>query len=147
MSIEIIKLELVSKAGFTREKLNPVEMAARLGSELPGHIKFDPSLKMNHAQYKIIRQQSHDGTGVFTNQLLMDALLPLVNICSYYKPSPPDPTRTVIAVKYTIGYLWLTTVFGQVDLSAGCYPGLLERVRIPVICEFVYAESGDQNDQ
>jgi len=40
-------------------------------------------------------------------------------------------------MRYVVGPMLLSTVFGVVDLKCGRYPGQRERVRIPVICEVV----------
>ncbi len=127
-------------AGFSRIKLNPVDVVRdRFGVEL-NHIAYDPSLRKADCHYQVIRQTSHDGTSLFTHELLASALVEIAKMHSYSKKIPPKDWGKVIAIKYTLGPLWLTTVYGRVNLPAGNYPGEKQRVRMSVVCEYVYAD-------
>lgn len=94
-------------------------------------ITYDPTLK---PQYRIIRQQSHDGTQMFTSQMLAQAMEPLLCGTSYYKPEPPEAG---MVPRYTVGKIKLAIAYGRVKLPAGEYPGQRERITIPVRVEWV----------
>lgn len=131
-------------AGFSRIKLNPLDVVRdQFGVEL-NHITYDPSLRKADCHYQVIRQTSHDGTLLFTHELLASALVEIANMHSYSKKLPPKDWDKVIAIKYTLGPLWLTTVYGRVNLPAGNYPGEKQRVRMSVVCEYIY-EGGDSD--
>jgi hypothetical protein len=97
-------------------------------------------MRKSDAQYQIIRQSSHDGTFAFTYELLSDTVLNLVSMDSFAKNYPPDEFKKVVAINYTIGPLWLSTVYGRVKLRVGEYPGQRERTRMSVACTYIYAE-------
>ncbi len=128
---------------FTKQKFNPLELIEKMtgvnSSQIP-HVAYDPTLRRADCDYRIIRQQSNDGTLIFTHDLLLKTLAPVVEKTSYFKGNPPEEGRTLKDIKYTVGPLWLSTVFGTVDLPAGHYPGQRERTRMPVKVEYIYAE-------
>lgn len=125
---------------FTKQKINPLELIKTITENTVPHITYDPTLRGSNCDYKIIRSQTSDGTLIFTQDLLLKTLIPVVNKNSYSKLLPPAPDRVVVDVKYTVGPLWLSTVFGTVDLPVGHYPGQRERTRMPVKVEYIYAE-------
>jgi hypothetical protein len=96
------------------------------------HIIFDPKVK---AQYRIRRQCSHDGTLLFSIDLMQKAFLPLLSKDSFYKRdgflSPEE-----FDIKYIIGPIKVINIYGLVDLPCGRVPGQRERVVIPVRCEY-----------
>jgi hypothetical protein len=120
-------------SNFRKERLTLDEVMRSVGAEWTGepHIAFDPNLKH---QYRIIRQQSHDGTQIFTCQMMEDALMNLFRRNSYYAPMglPAED----VDIFYTVGPIRLVTVHGKVNLPAGRYPGQRERITIPVRCEY-----------
>lgn len=96
------------------------------------YIVFDPKVDY---QYRIIRRHAHDGLWMFTDQLLLDCLMLLLQRQSYYKPmGPPDRSRE--APFYTIGYIRRAVVYGDVDLPCGRVMGCRESWTIPVKCEY-----------
>jgi hypothetical protein len=105
-----------------------------IGAEWVGqpHIRFDPHMT---PQYRIRRGAFHDGTMVFSVELLARALSTLFNESSYYIPmgEPPEGMRS----EYTIGPIKQFSAYGRVKLPAGVFPGEHERVVIPVRCEYV----------
>ena len=125
---------------FKRQKINPIDVIRNQLGVTCDHITYDPNLKKSGCQYQIIRQCSHDGTMVFTCELLADTLINLANMESYAKNFPPADFNKLVAIKYTVGPIWLSTVYGQVKLPAGTYPGQRERTRMCVVCEYVYAD-------
>lgn len=130
-------------AGFSRIKLNPLDVVRdQFGVEL-NHITYDPSLRKADCHYQVIRQCAHDGTMMFTCDLLAETLHNLIKMESYAKKSPPNFSK-LVAIKYTVGPLWLSTVYGQVQLPAGTYPGEIQRTRMRVACEYVYADETPQ---
>ena len=118
---------------FRKERLSLEDVMKILEAEWTGdpHITYDPDLVQ---QYKIIRQQSHDGTQMFTWQMIRDSMLNLFHMNSYYRPMGLPPEDCYI--HYTVGTIRLVTVHGYVDLPAGRYPGQRERIVIPVTCEY-----------
>nr|DAM52222.1 MAG TPA: hypothetical protein [Caudoviricetes sp.] len=128
-------------SNFRGEKLNPLEVIKQQIGITCDHITYDPTLRKSKSQYQRIRQCSHDGTMIFTCELLADTLLDLINMRSYAKNFPPEEGKTVVGIKYTVGSLWLSTVWGTVELPAGTYPGQCQRTRMSVVCEYIYAEA------
>jgi hypothetical protein len=119
---------------FYREIYNPMDILKKYFKNEPEHIKYNPDLK---GDYEIIRQCQHDGTAIFTIELMGEVLKNLVNKESFYKPVPPDFEK-IKDIKYEVGPLRIATVFGNVELPAGCYPGEKQRARIAVKCEYIY---------
>lgn len=120
-------------SSFEKERFSLDDIMKILEAKWTGnpHITYDPSLV---PQYRIIRQQSHDGTQIFTLDLIRDSMMHLFTMNSYYKPMglPPEDCY----VQYTVGTIRLVTVYGTVDIPAGRYPGQRERIIIPVTCEY-----------
>lgn len=100
-----------------------------LPPEAYSHIVVNPALsRLSGAQYDVIRQSTHDGSGNFTEELIKDVLAPLVMKYSFYKPIDKKPIR------YEVGLLRWSIVYGDVDLPAGRMRGQKERMRLPVRC-------------
>lgn len=118
------------KERFTLAEIMKI-LEASFDKGIEPFIKYDPTVK---PQYRIIRQQSHDGTQIFTWEFLMNAMLPLFSRNSYYTPEPPISGHQPV---YTIGKIRLVTVFGRVDVPAGRIWGQRERIVIPVSVEWV----------
>jgi hypothetical protein len=128
---------------FSRQKHNPLEL---IEAYWPGadvsHIAYDESMSSGSGDYDIIRQSGGDGTLSFTVQMIQEALLPVVNSHSFatnkvQKVDFEKPGK----VQYRIGPMSHSQVFGMIYL--GCsetqkYPGQRERVRMPVVSDFVY---------
>lgn len=119
----------------SRHFFNPIAWLENRGVNC-SHITFDPALK---PEYRIIRGTTHDGTLLFTEEVIGKALAPLANRSSFYKHTEPD-WEMVKEVRYTVGLARLATVFGQVMLPCSAtqtYPGQRERITVPVRCEYV----------
>lgn len=118
----------------SRDRLDLNEAMRFIGAKWTGesHIVFDPELT---PQYRIRRASSHDGTLLFSMELMQKALTPLFDLSSYYKPmgKPPHGMRP----RYTIGRIKRFSVYGRVKLPVGVYPGERECVVIPVRCDYV----------
>lgn len=115
-------------SSWERHRINPVEWMRKRGWPVD-HLTYDP--KLRKGDYSIIRGSSHDGTLLFTEELIERALVHLAMKASFHKPRQAE-FEAAKEVQYTIGPLRLVTVFGTVDIPAGRYPGQRERVRIPV---------------
>lgn len=125
---------------FRKEKHNPVELIEQLW---PGastaHITYDPDMKKG--QYDIVRQSGGDGTLLFTLEMFKKGLRDIVQGLSFYKPSEPKDWSEIKEIKYIIGPMRHVIVFGMIELACSKdkkYPGLRERIRMPVRCEYVY---------
>jgi hypothetical protein len=124
---------------FEKSRLNLAQLMSQSGAEwLDGcepHITFDANVE---PQYYIVRQTTHDGTCMFSMDMFQSAMQPLLYGLSYYKPMglPPDGCDVV----YTVGEARHVSVFGKVSLPCGRYPGMRERIRIPVKCEYEQKE-------
>lgn len=130
-----------------RNRQNPLELIERFWPNVDKkefeHITFDPDLKitfdsdMGKERYNITRQHVHDGTLIFTAELIQGLLLPLVNMQSYHKLTAPKDWEKVRGMAYTVGYLRHVVIAGEFKLDNRMYPGVRERIRIPVKCEYM----------
>ena len=120
---------------FEKNQYTIDEVCKMCGIEKPKHITMNKKLsRINNAQYDIIRQSSHDGTALFTLELLVDAVKGLINKESYFKS---DNIDNVFDIEYEIGLISMVSVFGKVDLPCGNFRGMKQRVRIPVKCKLI----------
>lgn len=120
-------------SNFKRERINPLELMKKWDWDTP-HIEFEPFFKGN---LSINRQVSHDGTFVFYQEILQDTLIRLANK-ETYKKNDYTKNKAIVDIKYTIGWLYLFTVYGQVKIAGGTYPGMKQRTRLSVKCEYIY---------
>jgi hypothetical protein len=120
--------------GFSRHKLNPVEQLQRLGWDHE-HVTFDPTLK--RGAYYILRESKHDGTVIFSEELLAKALMLITSQDSYWKGDEPY-WPTLKGIRYRVGWMKVAIVYGMVDLPIGRYPGQRESIRMWVVPEYVY---------
>ena len=113
---------------FRKARHNPIELMLKLYPDASlRHITYDPKLKKG--EYEIIRQGTHDGTLIFTQEILQKSVLNILNETSYYIKTKPDWSR-LKGIVYTIGKIKHCTVYGDVSMK--------ERIRFPVICEYIY---------
>jgi len=120
---------------FKKELYNINEVCDMLRVKVPDHIKTNNKLnRAGNGEFDIIRQSSHDGTLIFTMQLLARSVEPLLNKTAFYTESNMDG---VIDIEYEIGLISLVTVFGLVKLPVGNCQGEKQRVRIPVKCKLI----------
>lgn len=104
------------------------------------HITYDPNMKSKDRQYWRIEQSGGDGTLLFTIEMLQKALIPLVNKTTCGMKAPKNATD----IKYRIGRMRHATVYGSMALKCGgIHAGLLERVRVPVICEYIMESNNE----
>jgi hypothetical protein len=120
--------------GFSRHKLNPVEQLQRL--DWPSkHVTFDPTLK--HGTYFVRRGTAHDGTLIFSDELIRRALVEIAKRQGYWKGEEPDWSK-LRGIRYRVGWMKVAIVYGMVDLPIGRYPGQRESIRMWVVPEYVY---------
>lgn len=128
--------------GFKKQKHNPIGLAQKLWPEIKEshliHIELDEKLKPHHGQFDIVRQSGHDGTLLFTLQMLQDVLINPINMQSHFKGDDIDFDK-LKSITYKVGMIYHSTVFGRIKLkSGGVHYGQVERARMPVICEYIY---------
>jgi hypothetical protein len=119
-------------SNWTRERINPVEELKRRGWPTD-HITYDPN--MRKGDYSINRQQTHDGTMLFTMQMIEEPLALLAFRQTFHKPREKEFLDNEEGVRYVVGPMRLATVFGTVKLpcsETSKYPGQRERLRLPV---------------
>jgi len=122
---------------FQKEYHNPIELIKKFWPDAPtNHITYDP--KMRRGQYNVIRQAAHDGTLLFTMNILQETLVAIVNGQSFFKKTEPDNLGRVKYIQYIVGPMRHAIVFGKVKLNNRKLPGLRERIRMPVKCEYIY---------
>lgn len=127
-------------ASFRKEKINPIEFMAQYWPKADlSHIEYIPEMKRSDREYWIIRGGGHDGTQMFTWQMLQDVVMPILRQESVLKAKIIEDPKW-IGMRYKIGPILLSTCYGMVDLKCGRYPGQTERARMAVICEKVFAE-------
>lgn len=128
---------------FEKNRFNPIDIIKETWPEADvSHIDFDPSLKSG--EYKIIRQVSHDGTLIFSKDLLIRGVLNVARGGSYLKGKEPDWDR-LVKIRYTVGWARNAVVFGKVRVGEDGHEifGQKERFSMPVICHYVYGD-GDE---
>ena len=127
---------------FYKRKHNPIEVIQALWMAPPiSHITYDPNMKKG--DYDIVRQTTHDGTLIFTNQLFENVLSNVVMMRSYDLRKKPADWSKVEKIIYTIGPIKHSVVVGEVMLPCNDkhpYPGIRERMRMPVIAEIIYKD-------
>lgn len=97
------------------------------------YIVYDKSVK---PQYKIIRESTHDGTLLFTQQVIFKAIEPLLKGQSYYKPEEKQFINAK-EIKYIVGDMELKSVFKDIKLHGKTCSGQHDIVTIPVKIEYV----------
>lgn len=129
-------------SNFNKKRHNPIELTRAWWPDANiDHITYDPNMKNKDRDYWRIEESGGDGTLLFTIKMLQKLLLPLINKTTYYNQTPKELLEKAIDIRYTIGDIKHATVFGMVYLRCSKtqkYPGQLERVRIPVKCEYIY---------
>ena len=128
-------------SNFSRDRINPMEFIAKSWPNADvSHITFDPAMRASDRDYWVLREGKHDGTMMFTWETIARAIGALVNRETYFKGKDPADWSKVRGIRYRIGMARYLRVHGMVDLPCGRYPGQVERIRIPVQCEFILEE-------
>jgi hypothetical protein len=118
---------------------NPMDI---FGGPLSGndisHITYDESMKFADREYYMVKESTHDGTLLFTQNMLINLLLPLILKTTCFKMTMPANVKLVKNIKYTVGKIRHAIVFGRFDINGVMMCGLRESVVIPVRCEYVF---------
>lgn len=118
-------------SNWQRERIDPVQYMRQKGWPCD-HITYDPTLRKG--DYSIVRGSTHDGTLLFTLELIEEPLVLLATRHTFHKPREAEFTAAK-EVRYVVGPMRLATVFGMVKLpcsETNRYPGERQRMRIPV---------------
>ena len=127
--------------------LNPVKLIPKLFSfeGLPedtsfklGHIKYDSNVNEEY-DYRLIRSSTHDGTMLFTMQLLGEVLEPIVLQKTYCAKhfSPEEAEEKIKGIKYTIGDIFIENDFGVKDINGVKIHGQTETATLHVKCDYI----------
>lgn len=120
--------------GWEREAFPFSELIRRLAGECVP-VPWVTESAMGPWQYRIIRASTHDGTCMFTDELLRDAAAPLIEKTSAWAKMMPMPSALrQHHVRYEVGRVRHARVFGTVAMPCGRYPGVRESITIPVRC-------------
>lgn len=99
------------------------------------HIDYDNSIN-DDFQYHIRKEATHDGTVLFTNRLINESLLRLINKETYCKDTISSQELSKLKdIEYTIGDIKLETNKG-VKTKFGA--GIKQTVNIPVKVKYIY---------
>src|SRR3990167_10165696 len=93
------------------EKINPIYFLKNNSDYIPEKypwIKYDPNVV---SQYKIIRSTAHDGTLLFTKEVIARTLIPICDATSFYKPEEDKFNKAKDRITYVIGDIELETEF------------------------------------
>lgn len=127
---------------FRREIHNPKDLIAKLWPDADSsHITYDENFNNIDRDYWVRREAGHDGTSFFTIEMFERAFIELMNKHAFAAKRPPDPSKQLVDIKYTVGPMKHATVFGQIKLKCSetnKYPGQKERVKMAVKVEYVY---------
>jgi len=116
-------------SNFRRDKYNPKDIIKQFWPNADSsHITYNPDLKDSQRDYWVRRETGHDGTLYFTYEMFQKALIELMNKHSYCSSRPPEFEK-VKDIKYTLGPMKHSVVFGQIKLKCSeedFYPGQQE---------------------
>lgn len=115
---------------WSKARFNPLTWLDGYGINVPW-LSFDPRVVKGVTEGAIIRRRTsrHDGTSMFTHEIVSILLEPLVNRALFYIPDPPE-NHPGQKQHYTLGWLHLASIYGMVDLPVGRYHGQRERASI-----------------
>lgn len=130
----------MEERNFKRTFINPMRFISnRMGLEgeaVIEHITYNPNLtKRNGAQFERRLYQRHDGTMIFTAQLISELLAPVLNMQSC--PKEHEARMDMVRVEYEIGDIRLATVFhieDGIEINGNKMPGQREKATMPVKC-------------
>lgn len=91
-----------------------------------GHIEYDSSVNEDF-EFEIIREANHDGTLLFTIQLLEDVVEPIIRKRAVHKSYVNEPLKDVT---YKVGDIKLESRFENYRQY--------ETVTLPIKCEYIY---------
>lgn len=114
-----------------REWVHPFDLFRTLGvnpDTLPPWITFDPETA---TQYVIRRGSTHDGTHMFTYELIRDLLEGVASRTAMCN-SDPWSDEDWPHVRYALGWVRHAITFGRYRLPCGLYPAQQEVFNMPV---------------
>lgn len=133
---------IIKGRNWEAQRINPMSfIKANVPEEdfelIQTFVRFNPSANF---QYKRREQSYHDGTSIFVHEILARTVNPIIKMESYYRPAlEAFGDAPVSRIEYEIGWLWLLTVFGSVDVPAGRIAGeknrTFMRVRSTLVSE------------
>lgn len=101
-------------------------------------IYYDPNVEK---MYERRERSTHDGTMLFTHEVLTKTIGVLTRGESYYKPHGVPDIAKIKKIKYTIGDIELKTEYrDKVKLPVGEFPGQIDDTSMPVRVEYEYKE-------
>ena len=122
----------------TTERINPMDLIKKYWPNVDiSHIEYNPHLKPSAKQYYRAEQCRHDGTVIFTTEMMQKCLAPIINKQTYFKPTAPSNLSAVKDIKYTIGMMRYIVIHKRIKINCGYIDGQIERVKVPIICEYI----------
>ena len=119
------------------KRLNPQIILNDRKLEL-SYIKYDENINEKF-QYKMIKELTHDGTLLFTEQGILEIFYELVNFRTCYEPLLDGiNTSNIVSIEYTIGDLTIENK--KKVMSTKGFPMIEEIFELPVYCELVLKE-------
>lgn len=120
-------IKVIKGSNWDARRINPMEFLRRNMApddfDLVGRFaKFNPKADF---KYKRREQSAHDGTLMFEHELVAKTLLPVIRMQSWYRPDGPPPPEGW--TEYELGWLWVLSVYGHVDVPAGRIAGMKQR--------------------
>lgn len=116
---------------WARQRINPVEyLKNHYGIDVPWLV-FDPTVRgCNDEVGRRTQGSTHDGTSLFTLEIITDILKALVARTVYRKPDPPENHPGCMPF-YRLGWIHLMQVYpDKVDLPCGRFPGQRDRAKV-----------------
>lgn len=122
---------------WKRQRINPLEFINSAWPVRSEYVKilFDPTINKKTGRWFRIKQQTTDGTVYFTQNMIEELLLPIVNGNSFCLKdmTTEEFNTTVKGITYTLGYINLVTTFGH---TFNKFPAQRERVRMYIKAEY-----------
>lgn len=101
------------------------------------NIKYHKDINKNF-QYKIIREITHDGTLIFTKNVIIEIFYDLLNCKTIYKPLVDNIDLSSIKdINYTIGDLEIKREKVSKVSDNKKFSGIKEIFELPVYCELI----------
>ncbi|MFO1442899.1 hypothetical protein KDN24_06675 [Bacillus sp. Bva_UNVM-123] len=101
-----------------------------------GHVTYNENVNSSY-DYQIIRSLEHDGTLLFTQNLIDEVLFPIIKKQSYSKNTITEAQlKTVTDINYTIGDIILESEYG---VKVKHFNGMRDTATLPVRVEYVFS--------
>lgn len=96
------------------------------------YVKYNPNVDK---QYEIIRESRHDGTLIFTKQLILEVMKPVLLQTSYWTLMG-EPQEDVKEIHYEIGDIDLESTYNE----SGFPFSTTDVMKMPVKCKYIYED-------